>query len=1537
MNHLFQRSGFRKGRVSSRRRSSSSPRCAPRGAGIEPLETRVLLTGDAFVTVLYDVNGNGVKDLEEPPMVGITVFADLDKDGLLGATEPSAVTDIDGECFITGLDKGNFEIREILPAGWAPTVGAVMQRIDIVNGEEAEVLFLNAPGSPYGSVAGTVWNDINGDGVRDASDAGIAGWTVFADLNTNKVLDAGEPSSVTDAAGGYTVTGLTTGQYKIREILPAGWDPTLGGDAAHSVEVIAGSTSISDFGNYSITSVGSIRGSVWNDINADGVRGGGDVGLSGWSVFLDLNSDGILTTGEPSAVTDAAGTYAFDSIFAGTYKVTEVLQAGWNASPSHPASRNITVIGGGSVSADFANYTPTLGSVSGRIWNDVNGDGLMGTEAGLAGWSVFVDQNADGLLSAGEPTATTDAAGNYVLSGLPMGSTVIREIPQVGWSATAPGTGMQLVVVQNASNITGINFGNKQRTDGAISGVAYFDANHNSIKDAGEKGLAGITVFIDANNNGVQDAGEASTVTSSDLFYTPGVDETGAYSFTHLGAGSYRVREILPAVLGATPTAAREQVIDLLPGEDRKNVNFADWFRPNEIHGLVFDDLNADHVRQAGESGLGGVTIYLDLDRDNVYDSGEPKTTTGADGGYAFTTDLTPGSYVLRELRHSGREHSYPMTTGGILWPTGVSNPAVGNVTPTSITTSLAKGQTQQSNVSITLPGSGALTNMVDVFLLFDDTGSFTANSPIVRAAFPQIISALQTAMPTVDFGFGVGRFEEYANFAAEYATGRPFVLNQPIVAASTTGFSLAIQSALDRTAPGYGGDQPETDIEALWQMATGRGFDGNNNGTTTDSGAAGKVSTQLTPGSSGDVPAFASFTVDPTGNVLPAAGTIGGAGFRAGALPIILVATDTGFAFQPAGETTITGINGLTLPISALTQTSRNTTPFSSGASIQQTITALNALGALVIGLGTNGGATVDPRQGLEALAKLTGATNRTLTTIANGTTDPIAPGDPFYFQISSGFAASVANGVVAAIQNGVSNVAVNITVRASDPTVSLGSTPGVVNNVGAGQTAAFNVTFTGDGRPHRFDLQFIRQGTDVVLGSIPVVIGTPIVGDGYEYEDLCDGEIAEFDDFGSWVNPLLPINVAPTFTKGADDSRLEDCGAVSVSSWATAISPGTATETEQLLDFDVSNDNHALFSVQPYLTPGGTLAYTPATGVAGRATISVRLHDTGGTVRGGADTSAAQTFSIVISPTAPLTVTSKFEPLTGETVILDFSSNVVASLTASSLQLQNLTTNTTAAVPALNYDAVLRRATVNLAAHSLPDGDYRLTIPAGALPGLATPHQLEFFLMAGDTNRDRTVNFFDLTSLAPNYGSSGRTWADGDFNGDGTVNFFDLTALAAGYGATLPALPTPLPSSPLIDAVTLTIPADSTVVTASVVQAEPAPVSSAAVTLNTATVISTPVAVQSVLNTQPAVIARPTTPVQGPSQLPKPARHSWPATKTRITQSSESLALHPPVTDSQAGPSRLRKVKSKPIFSASIPIRPAASAKPLTRRVAR
>ena len=949
----------------------------------------------------------------------------------------------------------------------------------------------------------------------------------------------------------------------------------------------------------------------------------------------------------------------------GEYDVIEVLPTGWEASTTFSDNQSVSVYSGAeSIAPDFANYNvavSTPGSVSGVVWNDLNANGVREAgDLGLAGWTVFVDTNSDRLLSAGEPQATSAADGSYTLTGVLPGTVTILVQPTSGWRATAPLTNSRTIALRSGDTASGLDFGEAEIKDSSIRGTVFADTNRNQIRDAGEQGLGGITVYLDLNSNAALDADEPQVQTSADLYYTPGIDEAGSYSFTHLASGSYAVRQLVPATLSATLETQRSHVATITAAVGQSGVDFADVYRANEIHGVKFDDANGNHLRDAGEMGVAGATIFIDLDRDNIQDAGEPSTVTLADGSYSFT-NISPGAYVVREVASAGYSQTSPTTLGGILWPSGVSNPAVGHVSPLSITTSLAAGSSHRQSVSLTLPNTGALTNLVDVFLLFDDTGSFVNNSPIVRAAFPDIISQLQTTLPGIDLGFGVGRLEEYANFAWEYATGRPFILNQPIVAASSSGYLAAIQAALNRTTPGYGGDQPETDIEALYQLVTGRGFDGNNNGSVLDSGPAGLAATQLNPGSSGDVPSFASFAADSANNVMPAAGSIGGAGFRAGALPIILLATDTGFAYQPQGETSVTGLGGVTVPVSSLTQTSRPETPFNYGAGLQQTITGLNALGALVIGLGTNTEATLDPRQGLEAISKLTGATNQSTGTIANGTADPIAPGDPLYFQIASGFGASVANGVTSAIQNAVTNVAVDIDVQASDPRVHIINHTGTLRSIGAGSTATFDVEFVGDGIPHRFDLQFVRAGTSVVLGSIPVVIGTPIPGNGYEFDDLEPGEIEVEDNFGGLTSSVELANAAPSFASSGSVTVAEDSSAQSISAWATAISAGPDSEASQSVNFLVSNNHSSLFSVQPTISANGTLTFTPAVNAFGTATVSVALHDNGGTANGGVDTSAAQTFIITVTSVndAPVAVPDSYT--TAENAPLTISANGV------------------------------------------------------------------------------------------------------------------------------------------------------------------------------------------------------------------------------------------------------------------------------------
>ncbi len=112
-----------------------------------------------------------------------------------------------------------------------------------------------------------------------------------------------------------------------------------------------------------------------------------------------------------------------------------------------------------------------------------------------------------------------------------------------------------------------------------------------------------------------------------------------------------------------------------------------------------------------------------------------------------------------------------------------------------------------------------------------------------------------------------------------------------------------------------------------------------------------------------------------------------------------------------------------------------------------------------------------------------------------------------------------------------------------------------------------------------------------------------------------------------------VTPINDAPGFTKGADQTVLEDAGAQSVAGWATNINAGPAAESGQALDFLLTNNNDGLFSAQPAVSSAGVLTYTPAPNANGTATVTLRIKDNGGTASGGVDASATQSFTITVN----------------------------------------------------------------------------------------------------------------------------------------------------------------------------------------------------------------------------------------------------------------------------------------------------------------
>src|SRR5262249_41569230 len=113
-------------------------------------------------------------------------------------------------------------------------------------------------------------------------------------------------------------------------------------------------------------------------------------------------------------------------------------------------------------------------------------------------------------------------------------------------------------------------------------------------------------------------------------------------------------------------------------------------------------------------------------------------------------------------------------------------------------------------------------------------------------------------------------------------------------------------------------------------------------------------------------------------------------------------------------------------------------------------------------------------------------------------------------------------------------------------------------------------------------------------------------------------------------------PVNDPPTFNLIANPNQnvLNNAGPQTVPNFAVNISPGPPDESGQTVAFQVSNNNNGIFAIQPAISPTGTLSYTPASNGNGDATVTVVLKDNGGTANGGSDTSAPQTFTIMVRP---------------------------------------------------------------------------------------------------------------------------------------------------------------------------------------------------------------------------------------------------------------------------------------------------------------
>lgn len=232
----------------------------------------------------------------------------------------------------------------------------------------------------------------------------------------------------------------------------------------------------------------SITGTVYTDVNRNGVREGNEVGLAGREVFIDLNNNGQRDEGEPRTFTGPNGTYTI-GVSPGTYTVRTVQPADWIPSKPTESSKTVTVSGSGAV-VNFGSNLPTS-TVTGYKWLDLNENGVRDQgEPGIEGVYIYIDLDGDDRPDVGEPGALTKADGSYVLTPPHAGTFTIREVVGNGMSQTFPPNGEHTFQYDGVTPPRGFDFGNSQSADWGDAPAPYPTTQANNGASHGR--LAGL-------------------------------------------------------------------------------------------------------------------------------------------------------------------------------------------------------------------------------------------------------------------------------------------------------------------------------------------------------------------------------------------------------------------------------------------------------------------------------------------------------------------------------------------------------------------------------------------------------------------------------------------------------------------------------------------------------------------------------------------------------------------------------------------------------------------------------------------------------------------------------------------------------------------------------------------------------------------------------------------------------------------------------------------------------------------------------------
>jgi protocatechuate 3,4-dioxygenase beta subunit len=640
--------------------------------------------GSISGTVREDLDNN---DSGDTPIPGVTVQL---KDPA-GNVVQTTTTDANGNYTFNNVPAGTYTVVETNQPGY-------LDVSDIDGGNPNSIAVTLTPGATStgndfvdertAAIGDKVWLDKNANGVQDAGEAGLAGVTV-------KLLDSAGTvvgSSTTDANGNYLFSSLTPGDYAVQVVAPTGYTVTgkdLGGNDATDSDIdpttgktitttlSAGETDLTwDAGLYQKASIGD---KVWLDTNKNGVQDGGEAGITGVTVKL-LNAAGTVVA---SATTDANGNYLFKDLVPGDYSVQVVAPAGYAFTSKDLGGNDAT----DSDVDQTTGKTITTTLESGE--NDLSWDAGLSQQTASIGDKIFYDTNANGIQDAGEAgvqgvvvelrdanwnvldTRTTDAGGNYRFDDVAAGQYRIDvqewTLPS-GYAFTAANQGTNDAVDSDVINtgghmdLTVLDAGEVDlswdagivKQPASYGDKVWLDKNANGVQDAGEAGLAGVTVKL------LNSVGSVVSTTTTDT--------NGNYLFNNLVPGDYSAQVVAPTGYFVSakdqggndaidsdidPTTGKTITTTLAAGEADLSWD-AGLYQKASIGDKVWADCNNNGIQDGTEAGVCGVTVKL-LDA-----SGTVVATalTDINGNYQFK-DLMPGSYAVQVVAPTG----YALTT----------------------------------------------------------------------------------------------------------------------------------------------------------------------------------------------------------------------------------------------------------------------------------------------------------------------------------------------------------------------------------------------------------------------------------------------------------------------------------------------------------------------------------------------------------------------------------------------------------------------------------------------------------------------------------------------------------------------------------------------------------------------------------------------------------------------------------------------------------------------------------------------------------